>query len=100
MRYTAFDDLTDAEYERAVFRLTDEQRAQVDSVSSRDAKTMYLQNFCQQHMWDNRPIVGVRGSLDPAVFTREWDAHSDGHMAEAWAEYAAASESTVPAVSP
>lgn len=69
------------------FALTDEQRAKIDAVRSTDAKTMLLQVYHQTWCYAHRPIVGVFGSLDPAAFSRDWNAHQAEHMAEAWGAY-------------
>lgn len=83
------------------FHLTPDQRAAVDAVSSPDARTMYLQQFHQEHAWKHRAILGAFGSLDPAAFTRSWQAREAEFMEAAWADYrsdediARPSESTV-----
>jgi hypothetical protein len=69
------------------FILTERQRADVDAVTTPDAKTMLLQIFHQTHCYAHRPIVGVWGALETANFSKDWNANIAQHMAEAWAEY-------------
>ena len=64
------------------FRLTRGQRATLAACRTADARVMHLQNWHQAHCWAHRQIVGVFGSLDPAAFSRRWDA-AFGDMA--WA---------------
>lgn len=84
------------------FRLTAEQRAELDALKTNESKTALLQTLHQVHAYKHRQIVGAWGSLDPAQFTCTWNANMAENMSEAWAEYLgdplpSAAESYVPA---
>lgn len=76
---------------RPPFRLSAEQRAVLDAAGSDDVRTMHLQNWHQAYCWEHRQILGVSGSLDPATFTRRWQADF-GDLFAAWAQATQAQE--------
>lgn len=69
------------------FFLTEEQRAKLDLCRSDDSRTMFLQVWHQAHCYRHRQIVGVFGSLDPARFSREWNARQGEFLADAYEAY-------------
>ncbi len=82
---------------RPPFTLSADQHATLaalsDTPAGEDARTMYLQQWHQAYCARHMQIVGVFGSLDPAVFTKRWDARF-GDLVEA---RAAAATLTTPA---
>lgn len=63
---------------RPPFALSDTQRATLDALAHTaagdDARTTLLRQWHQAYCWQHRQIVGVFGSLDPAMFTKRWNA--------------------------